>query len=70
MLERLNYYVLSSQVRVDRDAMVDTLARVTHASLFGARSQQLVARRRVGAEHARLQVAELARPGRSTRPRP
>jgi AcrR family transcriptional regulator len=36
MLERLNYYVLSHQVRIDRDAMIDTLARVMHASLFGA----------------------------------
>jgi AcrR family transcriptional regulator len=35
MLERLNYYVLSRQVRVDRDAMIDTLASVMHASLFG-----------------------------------
>jgi AcrR family transcriptional regulator len=36
MLERLNYYVLSKQVRVPRDQMVATLARVTHAALFGA----------------------------------
>jgi hypothetical protein len=35
MLERLNYYVLSRQVRVSRTQMVDTLARVTHAALFG-----------------------------------
>jgi len=35
MLERLNYYALARQVRVERDAMVDTLARVMHASLFG-----------------------------------
>jgi AcrR family transcriptional regulator len=35
MLERLHYYVLSRQVRVSNDAMVETLARVTHASLFG-----------------------------------
>ena len=35
MLERLNYYVLSRQVRIDRDAMIDTLARVMHAALFG-----------------------------------
>jgi AcrR family transcriptional regulator len=35
MLERLHYYVLARQVRVDDDAMVDTLARVVHASLFG-----------------------------------
>jgi AcrR family transcriptional regulator len=35
MRERLHYYVLSRQVRVSNDAMVETLARVTHASLFG-----------------------------------
>lgn len=36
MLERLNYYVLSRQVKVNRTEMVDTLARVTHRALFGA----------------------------------
>jgi AcrR family transcriptional regulator len=36
MLERLNYYVLASQVSVERDEMVDTLARVVHAALFAA----------------------------------
>jgi AcrR family transcriptional regulator len=36
MLERLNYYVLSAQVAVDRDRMVDTLARVTQAALFSS----------------------------------
>jgi AcrR family transcriptional regulator len=36
MLERLNYYVLSRQVEVDTDEMVDTLARVVHTSLFGS----------------------------------
>ena len=35
MLERCNYYALTRQVRIDRDAMIDTLARVTYASLFG-----------------------------------
>jgi AcrR family transcriptional regulator len=35
MLERLNYYVLAGQVKVSRVDMVDTLARVTHAALFG-----------------------------------
>ena len=35
MLERLNYYVLSRQVRITKPQMVDTLARVTHAALFG-----------------------------------
>jgi AcrR family transcriptional regulator len=35
MLERLNYYVLAQQVRVDRARVVETLTRVIHASLFG-----------------------------------
>jgi AcrR family transcriptional regulator len=35
MLERLNYYVVARQVKISRVDMVDTLARVTHASLFG-----------------------------------
>lgn len=35
MIERFNYYVLTRQVDVDRDAMLDTLAAVTHAALFG-----------------------------------
>lgn len=34
MLERMNYYVLTRQVRVERDRMVETLARVTHAAAF------------------------------------
>lgn len=36
MIERCNYYVLAHQVRVTRDAMLDTLATVAHAGLFGA----------------------------------
>jgi AcrR family transcriptional regulator len=35
MLERMNYYTLTHQIRIDRTAMIDTLARVTHAALFG-----------------------------------
>jgi AcrR family transcriptional regulator len=35
MLERLNYYVGSGQVAIDRRRMVATLARVTHAAIFG-----------------------------------
>jgi AcrR family transcriptional regulator len=35
MIERFNYYVLSHQVEVSRDEMLDTLATVTHAGLFG-----------------------------------
>ncbi len=35
MIERLNYYVLANQVDVSREAMLDTLAAVTHAGLFG-----------------------------------
>jgi len=38
MIERFNYYVLARQVDVSRDAMLDTLAAVTHAGLFGGRS--------------------------------
>jgi AcrR family transcriptional regulator len=36
MIERCNYYVLSNQVEISRDKMIDTLATVTHAALFGA----------------------------------
>jgi len=36
MLERLNYYALTEQVSVDPDAIAATVARVTHAALFGA----------------------------------
>jgi AcrR family transcriptional regulator len=36
MIERCNYYVLSNQVQVGRETMIDSLARVTHAALFGA----------------------------------
>jgi AcrR family transcriptional regulator len=35
MLERLNYYALTEQVRIEPDVVAETLARVTHASLFG-----------------------------------
>lgn len=37
MIERCNYYVLSRQVRIDREAMVETLTAVVQSSLFGAR---------------------------------
>jgi AcrR family transcriptional regulator len=36
MLERLNYYALTNQVRIESDAIATTLARVTHAALFGS----------------------------------
>jgi AcrR family transcriptional regulator len=36
MTERYNYYVLARQVDVGRDDMIDTLATVIHAGLFGA----------------------------------
>ncbi len=35
MIERCNYYVLSDQVEITREAMIDTLAAVTHSALFG-----------------------------------
>jgi AcrR family transcriptional regulator len=38
MIERFNYYVLARQVDVSREAMLDTLAAVTHAGLFGGSS--------------------------------
>ncbi len=36
MCERLNYYRLTEQVTIDRDAMITTLAEVTQRSLFGS----------------------------------
>jgi hypothetical protein len=33
MLERMNYYVLSKQVHVSREEMVDTLTNVMHSAL-------------------------------------
>ncbi|HEY5013506.1 MAG TPA: hypothetical protein VIK61_12475, partial [Acidimicrobiia bacterium] len=36
MIERLNYYAMTRQVRVERDAMIDTLATVTHAAICGS----------------------------------
>ena len=44
MIERFNYYVLTGQVAAERDEVLDTLAAVTHAGLFGG-----VPRRRQGA---------------------
>ena len=35
MIERCTYYVLSNQVEITREAMIETLAGVTHAALFG-----------------------------------
>jgi AcrR family transcriptional regulator len=35
MLERLNYYAMTEQVNVEPDAIAVTVARVTHAALFG-----------------------------------
>jgi AcrR family transcriptional regulator len=36
MIERCNYYVLSRQVQISRETMIETLATVTHSALFGA----------------------------------
>jgi AcrR family transcriptional regulator len=35
MLERVHYYALIGHVEIEREAMIDTLAGVMHASLFG-----------------------------------
>ena len=45
MIERFNYYVLTGQVAAERDEVLDTLAAVTHAGLFGG-----IPRRRQGAK--------------------
>ena len=65
MIERCNYYVLSNQVQISREAMIDTLATVTHAALFGAVPSPLT-RRWVspGREQPLREVAELV--GRAT----
>ena len=39
MVERFNYFVLVGQVDADRDATLDTLAELTHTSLFGSARQ-------------------------------
>jgi AcrR family transcriptional regulator len=36
MIERCNYYVLSRQVQISREEMIDTLTSVTLAALFGS----------------------------------
>jgi AcrR family transcriptional regulator len=35
MIERLHYYAMTRQVRLVRDAMIDTLASVVHAAICG-----------------------------------
>lgn len=38
MIERLHYYAMTHQVRVTPEAMIDTLAAVTHAAICGPQS--------------------------------
>jgi AcrR family transcriptional regulator len=45
MVERFNYYVLSSSVKVDRDDMLDTLATVIHRGVFNAEGAPPLAER-------------------------
>jgi AcrR family transcriptional regulator len=35
MIERFNYYLLSRQLRIERDEMLDTSASIIHVGLFG-----------------------------------
>ena len=35
MIERFNYYLLSRQLKIDRDEMLDTSASIIHVGLFG-----------------------------------
>ena len=44
MIERFHYYALSGLVGADRDAVLDTLAAVTHAGLFGRAPRRRTAR--------------------------
>jgi len=61
MLERMNYYVLSKQVRVSRATMIDTLTNVMHASLFGsAGSPNGASAGALAGQQANAQVADLA----------
>jgi AcrR family transcriptional regulator len=39
LIERFHYYVIAGQVRMDDDVMLDTLATITFAALFGAGAQ-------------------------------
>ena len=56
MIERLNFYLLSRQLGIDRDEMLDTTASIIHVGLFGgtprasgAGSRNPPARRRTSA---------------------
>jgi hypothetical protein len=35
LIERLNFYLLSRQLGIDRDEMLDTTASIIHVGLFG-----------------------------------
>ena len=49
MIERLNYYLLSRQLGIGRDEMLDTTASIIHVGLFGgARRSVGTSRRRAG----------------------
>ena len=40
MIERFNYYLLSRQLGIDRDEMLDTTASIIHVGLFGGTRQE------------------------------
>lgn len=46
MIERFHYYAMSGQVRASDDAILDTIAEVTYAALFGARTPRQLTRAR------------------------
>ncbi len=46
MVERFNYYLLSGQIQVPTEQVVDLLAEVTYAGLFGGPVPRLRAARR------------------------
>jgi AcrR family transcriptional regulator len=43
MIERLNFYLLSRQLGIDRDEMLDTTASIIHVGLFGGGSKATAA---------------------------
>jgi hypothetical protein len=40
MIERLTYYVISGSMQLERDDVLDALARVTHAAMYGGATRR------------------------------
>ena len=44
MIERFNYYVVSRRIDADRDDILDTLATILHAGVFGGKRRKVATR--------------------------